>query len=253
MNTYEQNSTIPIYITLQYDYYTLKFPINPESIKKEIPSNSESQEVEGIGQVSVPKTPNLARITIESFFWQDVNMLPSSMYVIWLERWQKSKKPANLIVTRLNYSMQVTCENFSHWINAGEEEDIYFTLELQEYRPHGAKRLGVKTNKTLLQNLKDAKDLLTSPILFDIPRPSRNSSNKKTFRNPYTVGKNETLQSITKKITGSTDDWNSLYSENKIELGNIFNNGSDIPSGTKLKLPDSWVNNSSYNIVQEMV
>lgn len=253
MNTYSQDVTIPIYIILQYDFYTLKFPVNPESIKKEIPSNSESQEVEGIGQVSMPKTPNLARITIESFFWQDVNMLPSSMYVVWLERWQKSKKPANLIVTRLNYSMQVTCENFSHWINAGEEEDIYFTLELQEYRPHGAKRLGVKTNKTLLQNLKDAKDLLTSPVLFDIPRPTRNSANKKTFSNPYTVGKNETLQSITKKITGSTDDWNSLYSENKIELGNIFNNGSDIPSGTKLKLPDSWVNNSSYNIVQEVL
>jgi len=253
MNTYKQDSIIPIYITLSYDYYFLKFPVNPESIKKEISSGATTEDVEGIGQISVPKTPNLARITIESFFWQDVNLTPSSMYVTWLEKWQKSKKPAKLIVTRLNYSMQVTCENFNHWINGGEEEDIYFTLDLLEYRPHGAKKLGLKVNKTLLQNLKDAKELLTSPILFDIPRITRNSSSKKTFTNPYTVKNNETLQSITKKITGSTDDWNSLYNENKIELGDIFNDGSDIPSETKLKLPDSWVNNSSYNIIQEVV
>ena len=253
MNTYVQDSTIPIYIFLSYDFYTLKFPVNPESIKKEIPSNSHIEEVEGIGQVSTQKTPELARITIESFFWQDVNLLPSAMYVTWLERWQKSKKPANLIVTRLNYSMQVTCENFIHWINAGEEKDIYFSLELLEYRPHTAKKLNAKTNKTLLQGLKDLKELTFNPILIDTPRPSRNSSNKKSYSNPYTVQENETLLSITKKITGSTDDWKSLYDENKVELGDIYESESDISSGTKLKLPDNWVNNSSYNIVQEIV
>ena len=253
MNTYTQDKDMPIYITLSYDYFFLKFPVNPESIKKEIASTAITEDVEGIGQVSTTKKPNLARITIESFFWQDVNLVPSSMYVTWLERWQKSGKPATLIVTRLNYSMQVTCENFIHWINGGEETDIYFTLDLLEYRPHGAKKLGIVTNKKLLQKIKDDKELISNPILFDTPRPSRISSSKKTFSNPYTVLKNETLQTVTKKITGSTDDWKSLYDENKVEIGNILNDGSEIPSGTKLKLPDSWVNDSSYGIIQEVV
>lgn len=252
MNTYEQDKTIPIYIILSYSFYTLKFPINPESIKKEIPSNSTTEEIEGIGQISVPKTPDLAKITIESFFWQDKNHLPSSMYVNWLEKWQKSKKPATLIVTRLNYSMLVTCEQFAHWVNAGEEEDIYFTLELQEYRPHGAKKLGIKTNKTLLETLKNAKDLATSPILFEIPRNTRDKTSKQTFTNPYTTLKNETLSGISKKITGASENWIDLYNENKEELGDIFEESAEIPEGTKLKLPDNWVNSSEYNIVESV-
>lgn len=252
MDIYAQDTTIPIYIILQYDWYVLKFPVNPESIKKEIGSSSTTEEIEGIGQISVPKKPDLARITIESFFWQDINLLPSFMYVSWLEAWQKSKKPAKLIVTRLNYSMEVTCESFTHWINAGEEKDIYFSLELQEYRPHGAKKLGAKTNKTLMQRYKEIEGLAYSPVLVDIPRPTRKSSSKKTFTNPYTVLKNETLTTITKKITGSTDDWELLYKENKETLSNIFESADTIPEGTKLTLPDDWVNNSSYNIVREL-
>ena len=250
MNTYIQNVAIPIYISLKYDNYFLKFPINPESLRKDIPSNSTTEEIEGIGQISVPKKPNLARITIESFFWQEVNLTPSFMYVTWLERWQKSGKPATLIVTRLNYSMQVTCENFSHWINAGEEEDIYFSLEMQEYRPHRAKKLKSEDNLTLLQKITDIVETNVPPILVDIPKPTRMSINKKSFTTPYVLGELETLSSITKKITSSTTDWKMLYDENKEILGDVFEQSIKIPSGTELKLPDSWINNSSYNIIR---
>lgn len=256
MNPYTQDAIIPIYITLQYDFYFLKFPVNPESIKKERASNSNKNKIEGIGEVSDPTTPDLAKIVIESFFWYDMNAImgvnptPPSMYVTWLERWQKSKKPANLIVTRLNYSMQVTCENFVHWVNAGEEKDVYFTLELQEYRPHAAKKLGFVENKNLLQSLQEIKNLAFPPVLVDIPRPSRHSILKKSFTNPYTVKKNETLMTIAKKITGSSDNWKELYDKNKIDLGNVYVSDNEIPMGTKLTLPDSWVNDKSYNIIQ---
>lgn len=248
MNTYVQDETIPIYIFLQYSYYSLKFPINPDNLTKEIPSESETAEIEGLGQVSIPTKPKLAKITINSFFWHQNNLVPSSMYVTWLERWQKSKKPANLIVTRLNYSMQVTCESFKHWINAGEEKDIYFELQLQEYRPYGAKKLNVVTNKSVLQSLQEAKELLTSPILVEIPRPSRSSTKKSEVTNPYTTITGDTLLKICKKITGSSDEWKLLYNENRETLGDILAQSSKIPSGTKLTLPNKWVENSSYNI-----
>ena len=251
MNTYEQDTTIPVYIILNYDgIYTLKFPINPETLKKDIPSESKKVEIEGIGEVSEPTTPKLAKITIDSFFWQGVNYMPSELYVMWLERWQKSKKPANLIVTRLNYSMQVTCENFTHWMNAGEEEDIYFTLEMQEYRPHGVKKIGKIDNKNLLQKMQEMKDIASdvAMVLVDIPKPTRLSINRKKYLNPYTTVKNDTLSSISKKITDSSDKWKELYDENKTELGDCFANENIIPENTKLKLPDSWIQNSSYNI-----
>lgn len=248
MNTYIQDETIPIYIFLQYGIYSLKFPINPDNLTKEIPSESETAEIEGLGQVSIPAKPKLARITISSFFWHQNNLVPSSLYVAWLERWQKSKKPANLIVTRLNYSMQITCESFKHWINAGEEKDIYFELQLQEYKPYGAKKLNVVTNKSVLQSLQEAKELLTSPVLVEIPRPSRSSTKKSEITNPYTTVAGDTLFKICKKITGSTDEWELLYNENTETLGDILAQSSKIPSGTKLTLPSKWVENSAYNI-----
>ena len=219
MNTYTQDEIIPIYIFLQYGKNSLKFPINPEDLPKDIPSESETVEIEGIGEVSIPTKPKLAKLTIKSFFWHQNNLVPSSFYVAWLEKWQASKKPANLIVTRLNYSMQVTCEHFNHWIKAGEEKDVYFELQLQEFRPYGAKKLNTVKNKTLLQKLKDVKNLAVSPILVEIPRPSRSSTNKSEITNPYTTMFGDTLMKICKKITGGTDEWKLLYDENTEVLG----------------------------------
>lgn len=248
MNTYIQDETIPIYIILKYSFYTLKFPINPDNLTKDIPSESETVDIEGLGQVSIPTTPKLAKITINSFFWHQNNLVPASQYVTWLEKWQESKQPATLLVTRLNYTMKVTCENFKHWINAGEEKDTYFELQLQEYRPYGARKLNVLQNKTLLQRLKEVKETLTSPILVEIPRPTRDSISKAQIVNPYVTKPNETIISVTKTVTGSTQEWNLLYDENKEILGNIIADDEEIPEGTKLNLPSKWIENSTYNI-----
>jgi hypothetical protein len=251
MNTYIQDELIPIYISLQYKHYFLKFPINPDNLTKDIPSSSTTADIEGIGEVSVPTTPKLANITIKSFFWHQNNLVPSSFYVDWLERWQASKEPALLIVTRLNYSMKVTCENFRHWINAGEEKDIYFELQLKEYRPYGAKKLNVLDKMTFLKGLQLVGDLASqylNVILIDIPRPTRDKIKKGRVQNPYTTKENDTLLSITKLVTGSTDEWKLLYDNNVDILGDIVTNDKEIPSGTKLNLPNKWVENESYLI-----
>ena len=252
MELYKQDSFIPIYITLTYDKWkTLKFPINPEVLKKVIPSSAETVDIVGLGEVSVPQTPKLAEMTIDSFFWQELSTLvPPALYVNWLEEWQKSKKPAFMVVTRFNFSMWVTCENFEHWINAGEEEDVYYTLSLKEYRHYGAKKIKGSTNSkliTAINNVMDAVGKFASyAVCVDIPRPSR-VSNKEVINNPYTVQKNDTVTSITKKITGSDENWKELYIENKEIIGDSLMDG--LVDGTKLTLPENWVRNSSYNIV----
>ena len=249
MNTYIQDEIIPIFITLTYDgIYTMKLPINPEVLEKNIASESEKVNIEGLGEVGIPTSPKLATMTINSFFWQDANLLPSALYVAWIEKWQKSEKPATMIVTRLNYSMEVTCEGFRHWVKAGEEKDVYYELKLQEYKPYGAKKLGVVSNQSLLQSIKNLKELVVPPILFEIPRPVRSQTKKKIVFNPYTTKKNDTLSSIVKKITGSTSMWKELYDENKTILGDLMAEDEDIPIGTELMLPASWITNNLYNI-----
>lgn len=252
-NTYKQDVEVPIYITLSYGVNSLKLPVNPEQIEKIIPSNSIVTNIEGIGEVSIPQTPSLAEITLESFFWQRYITFPSFFYVEWLERWQKSKKPALLVVTRFNYSMLVTCESFNHWIKGGEEDDIYYRLELKQYRPYGAKKLNTKkTVLSTLSKIKEGADVLISNVpvvLYEIPRPSRDNSSKQQITNPYTTKKHETLITITKKITGDSEKWNELFDENKTELNDVIMEKDEIPIGTKLNLPIEWINNTSYNIV----
>ena len=253
MELYKQDSFVPIYITFTYDKWkTLKVPINPEVLKKVIPSSSKTVNIVGLGEVSVPQTPKLAEMTIDSFFWQELSTLvPPALYVNWLEEWQKSEKPAFMVVTRFNFSMWVTCENFEHWINAGEEEDVYYTLSLKEYRHYGAKKIKGNTNSKLVNTINTVMNAVGKyagyAVCVDIPRPSR-TSNKESIYNPYTVRNGDTLSSISKKITGKTENWNDLYVQNKESLGEtILSDG--LIAGTKLTLPDSWVNNSSYNIV----
>lgn len=259
MNTYIQDVKIPIYILLQYERNIMKFPINPPDWTEERDSESASAEIEGIGEIGIPKTPGLRRVTISSFFWHEVNLLPSSLYVAWLKRWQDSKKPARLVVTGLNKTMECTCESFKHWINAGEEKDIYFELSLKEYRPYGAMKLGAVSNPTLLQRVQNLVGNVTDKIgdkipfvLFEIPRPQRTTIQKLTVKDPYKTKKNETLISITKKIRGSTSEWKKLYNKNKDKLDNIMDGDGTVEPGTLLKLPAGWAGLSkSRNDLEE--
>lgn len=235
MDTYKQDETIPIYIILQYDIFLMKFPINPSELKMENVSESEEVEVEGVGKVAIPKRTGLAKIKIESFFWHQNNMVPGALYVKWLNLWRERGKPAKLIVTRFNYSMEVICENFTHSIKAGEEKDIYFILSLKEYRPYGAKK--IKTYEG-----RSEKDV--NAVLIDVPVPNRSSTRKKTYSNPYVVLKNESIMGITKKITGTSEKWNELYEMNKVKLGDIFSD-SELQEGTELILPSTWIESKS--------
>lgn len=244
------NSVIPIYIMLQYEKKLLKFPINPESLKVDEPSESKTFNVNGLGEVAVPQRRKLKTITIDSFFWgsnPNTVALPSEQYVQWIENWQKSRKPAKFIVTRLGYSMQVICEGFTHWINAGEEENVYFTLKLREYRSYGAKVLGTVTSGSILEKIQNLTESAVSPILVEIPLPTRDVSSKPSYSSPYTSKKGDTLCSVTKKVTGKTDDWQSLYDLNTAVFGEMTES-TEIPVGTKLQLPSSWTGDESTNL-----
>lgn len=237
-----------ITISLQYEGRLLTFQINPEALKKNIPSSMQTAEVVGIGEIAVPKTPGLAEISIESFFWQQYNSFPVSFYINWIKAWQASKKPARLITTMLPYTMQVVCDSFDYESRAGEESDFYFNLKLVEYRPYGAQLLGVAAVSKFMQTLQELMDG-TPPVLVNVPLPIRVSNNEPKFTTPYIVMKGDTLSSITKKITGSTDKWKELYNENKSTIGdNISLEGTNI----KLKIPTSWISSSSVKSASEM-
>lgn len=240
MNTYLQDETIPIYISLQYGLNFMKFPINPEHLKVERSSESVTEDIEGLGEIAIPQKPRLARVEISSFFWHQNNLTPSSFYVAWLRKWQDSRKPANLIVTRLNYSMQVICESFSYDTRAGEEKDVYFDLRLTEYRPYKAKKIKDKeVSSSVLSKIQQAVESAVPPVLVDIPRPTRSSVLKKAFGNVYEVcPRARTMVAIARLVMGDSGKWKELYDENKEVIGDAW--AGKLEDGQKLTLPKSW-------------
>lgn len=253
-----QISNAPINISLTYVYNNkvmipqhLEFPINPEELTKDIGSSSDSVEIEGLGEVSIPKTPSLSRMTIKSFFWQAKNVNPSIFYVRWLERWQKSKQPALLVVTRFDYSMKVTCEKFNYTIKAGEEDDIYFELELREYREYGVKTLAsLNISENAKKQALEIAEASAEAVLVTIAPPTRMMRN---FTNIiglsggiYKTRKNDSIISVCQKFGKKlADDWKELFNFDKMNkkiISNLMVEDSIFPEGTELIIPTNWLN-----------
>lgn len=142
-----------IKIILEYSGERLTFPINPSELAIDIDSASETLDVIGLGEVSIPRRPKLATLRITSFFWNKTGVTVDDSinvddYVTWIKAWQLSRKPANFIVVGLShFTMMVTCEKFRHEKRAGEEGATYFELSLKEYRAHGAQRVYVNQDE----------------------------------------------------------------------------------------------------------
>ena len=252
-------------IIFEYEKNRIVLPVNPEEIEVNIPSSSQKVNVIGIGQIAVPQEPDLATVSIKSFFWNyrftdvlnryganvirqsvtsglraDSRMTDDSLkftmlnqYVTWFSDWQKSKKPARWSIVagplepKQIYDFDVTCENFKHSIKAGEEQDYYYELELIEHRPYGATELNTKTDKE------------TGETVADTPQKPRLQGAKEKLKE-LTVKPSETLWSVAKKYgQGGYDDWKMIYNlaSNKV---NIVNNITNL-SGVTLQMPKEWL------------
>lgn len=218
-------SSNEVEVTLSYEGNLIKFPINPENLKEVIDSNSTTENIESIGQISIPQRPSLSTISFSSFFWADRDTVNPKEYVRWIKNWQKSRKPARFSVSSIDWDMNVTCESFTHWVNAGEEKDIYFTISLMEYREYGAKQVKLVGNQYILDDngiqtvvgTATRMNTLTKPnlpVLFTGAK-SRTTINKKDAPISVTVGENESILSISSRYSKTGGGWKELYNENK--------------------------------------
>lgn len=252
-------------IIFEYEKNRIILPVNPEEIEVVKSSSAQKAKVIGIGEIAIPQEPDLATVTIKSFFWNyrftdlisrygtnllrqsttsglrgDSNMTDDSVkftmlnqYIKWFEDWQLSKKPArwSIITSPLEpkqiYDFDVTCESFRHSIKAGEEQDYYYELQLIEHRAYGASELDTRT------------DAQTGKTKANQTFKQRLQGAKETLTE-LRVKPGETLWSITQKYgQGGYDEWKMIYNvaQNK---GAIANNLRNL-QGQVLQLPKEWL------------
>lgn len=219
-------------LMIQFNGKNLTIPINPEAINIARSAENEDINIIGLGKATRKGEPGLANFTIESFFpgpnsYFYTGVLPKTCIDFINEIWRADNKNNNVakIVTLglpIEINMYFVVESFDYDHKAGEEDDIYYSLEVKEYIPYGAKTVDVQ-----LSGLAAARANSTSNS-----SGSGNGSNK-----TYTVVRGDCLWNITKKYTGNGARWRELYNLNTAVVGS---NPNLIYPGQILTLPSGW-------------
>lgn len=221
-------------IMIQFNGKQLTIPVNPEELEITQESKNEDINIIGLGKATTKGEPGLIKTTIESFFpspnsYFYTGVSPKACVDFINEIWKTenmNNNVAKIVTSGLpnNLNMYFVIENFNPDAKAGEEDDIYYTLEIKQYIPYG-----VKTVKTQLSGLAAARAAST------VSKPVTKPANQPT--NTYTVVSGDCLWNITKKFTGDGSRWPELYELNKSVIGT---NPNLIYPGQVLTLPVGW-------------
>lgn len=251
-STFKQNENFPINVIFEYDNGSIQFPINPETLKQVIPSQAVTENIESLGEVSIPQRPSLSEMTFNSFFWKQIDQTNPENYVRWIKNWQKSRKPAKLTISNLSwFNMEVTCESFSHWVNAGEEGDIYFEITLKEYKRFKAVKVDILTGNILTESayeqlmgtVETEKGESVAPVRFNVKRPPRLDIRKPPVPTVIETKDDDSIVAITRRNTDDSSNWKELYEENQETFDTIIPLGASsevIASDIPLETPKSW-------------
>ena len=127
-----------------------------------------------------------------------------------IDSWRLAVKPIRVIVTETPINMLFAIDSFSYREQDGTG-DIYYSLELSEYKVLGA-RTEAETNS------KESSS-----------RPAKSTSKGET----YTVKSGDSLLTIAKREVGDSDKWRDIYDKNKDVIGS---NPNSIMPGQELVL-----------------
>lgn len=225
MNTY-------VKMMIQFDGKQLTLPINPESIEQTSEGNNTDIQIVGLGRTVRKGEPGLTTFSIESFFPNENSYFYTGVKpktcIEFIEKIRntenKNNNVAKIVTTGLpvNINMYFVVENFKYSNKAGEEEDIYYTLDIKQYKAYGA-----KTVKVDLSGLASARAMAATQAAA-----AASSQTQQT----YTVKKGDCLWNIAKACCGNGARWGELYNLNK----NKIKNPNLIYPGQVLTLPAGW-------------
>ncbi|MDF2842468.1 MAG: xkdP [Herbinix sp.] len=194
----------------------LRLPVLPSGFEVNVSQQNNSINVVSLGEVNIIGKRGLKTLPLSSFFpSQEYGVVQYKGFpkpykcVELIESWLSD--PIHIIITETNINMDATIESFTH----SEQDatgDVYYTLELKEYRRPGVREVAPKMNKESTK--------------IEVSNLSRNSKSIKTTN--YTVKQNDTLFDISKRITGSANNMYAIANQNNIKNPNIIHIGQKL-------------------------
>lgn len=205
-----------------YYFYmgTMQIPIPPKELVTTINGKNETMDLLGKGEVNIIKPAGLTDVAFKfllpnSDYPFNESMLFKSKkakyYIDELEKLKTTKTVFQFIVVRMKpngqmlsmTNMKCTLENYTIEEDADNGFDSYANVSLKQWKPWGAKRIEIKTDKD---------GVAKGSIKQDRP------TDDKTVATQAKASKGQTLQQIIKKQLGNTDNLFQIAALNKIAV-----------------------------------
>lgn len=180
----------------------IQLPVPPSDFEKATGLNNTTTNIVGFGEINILGKKKLGTIPIKTFwpnqqydFCDCTVTLKPYEFVEKIEELMESAKAFRLIITDTPINMLCGIENFNYGENDGTG-DVYFTLELKEYR-------NITVKETTSNSTSKNTDLKTR--------------DSKTTPSTYKVVKGDSLYLISKKVYGTGNKAKELQTKNGIK------------------------------------
>ena len=189
-----------------------RFPVLPSAINVQDYAITNDSNITGLGDVTVFGGKGLRTTEISSFFpnpkrkysFVSYNDYPKQYDCVnKIKKWMDKGEVLRFIVTGTEINFQVRITDFEYSEQDGTR-DVYFTIDLKEYRKIKISSTTPKKKKT------DNKD-----------RTDTKETDNKPKQKTHTVKSGETLHDIAKKYYGKGSDYKKIIEKNKTKYPSL--------------------------------
>ena len=217
-------------IYLGTDNDKIRFPVVPPSIGVNRSNNIDTESVIKLGEVPIFNGTSLKTIEFTSFFPNQeysfcdyTGFMKPYEFSEKIQKWMYEGKPLRVIVTDSPTNMQCLIQQFDT-VEQDGTRDLYFTLNLLEYRP------------IEVPNLSNSNTSSNSNSTENISRPSEANNNSNNQQKTHKVVKGDTLYDIAKKHYGNGNLYTKIKEANKTKYPSFAKNNV-IYVGMELIIP----------------
>ena len=212
-------------IYLGTDNDKIRFPVVPSSIGVNRSNNIDTQSVLKLGEVPIFNGTSLKTIELTSFFPNQeysfcdyTGFMKPYEFSDKIQKWMYEGKPLRIIVTDSPTNMQCLIQQFDT-VEQDGTRDLYFTLNLLEYRPIEVPNL---SNNNQSNNSNNSQN---------ISRPSENNdSSNSNQQKIHKVVKGDSFWAIAQKYYGNGGLYPKIKEANKTKYPSLIKNNIIYPN-----------------------
>ena len=208
-------------IYLGTDNDKIRFPVVPSTIGVNRSNNIDTQSVLKLGEVPIFNGTSLKTIELTSFFPNQeysfcdyTGFMKPYEFSDKIQKWMYEGKPLRIIVTDSPTNMQCLIQQFDT-VEQDGTRDLYFTLNLLEYRPIEVPNLSNSNQSNNSNSNSSSNSQNTS-------RPNnKTNTNSSNQQKSYKVVKGDSLWDIAQKHYGNGSLYPKIKEANKAKYPSL--------------------------------